>query len=383
MQTLVYYDQYQKEDYEKLKTSNPNIIAILTEEMLMQKYAWQEVPILILFSQPSLKLMRAFSKYEWTKAVVHIGIRNTETLKCAYIPFENYTQLEQHYERCRLDQNTNIKKRYFESIMFDDPLDVSFIKSIYPEGVFKRKAKERIKKSSFVKTGIITIVGNSKLAKVLSTSLSRAIDGRVIIVDGDFLRPSMAMHFCINKIQTAVESHLTGLDNTGVNIALDALSKGVSLESFMEDVTLKINPNLHVLLGNYNIYNYEHYEMHQLNSLLSQLKNLYEVVVVSVSENIYDQMTMVSIHHGQIVIMAPEKNSVALRYVYQILPLLKHKQGISDKKLTVLSFENRNSIKSISTSVIKTLLPNHYIGTFSNRKNDMRRLLSKIQERMI
>lgn len=383
MQTLVYYDQYQKEDYEKLKASNPNIIGILSEEMLRKNYARLEVPILIIFSQPSLKLMHAFSKYEWTKAVVHIGIRHTDTLKCAHLTFENHTQLEQHYERCRLDQNVNIKKRYFESIDLDDPLDVAFIKSIYPEGIFKRKAKKQLKKSRFVKTGIITIVGNSELAKVFSKALSRAIDGRVLIVDGDFLKPSMAMHFSINKIQTAVESHLTGLDNTGINIALDALSKGVSLESFMDDVILKVNPNLHVLLGNYNIYNYEHYEMHQLNHLLSQLKNLYDIVVVSVSENIYDQMTMVSIHQGQIVIMAPDKNSVALRYVYQILPLLKHKQGITDRKLTVLTFENRNSYKFISTTAIKTLFPNHYIGPFSNRKNDMRRLLSKVQERMI
>lgn len=385
MQTLVYYDHFQKEDFEKMKTLNPNSIAILSEEMLVQKYVKLEVPILIIMSQPPINLLQALSKYQWTNVIVHIGIRNLDTIKGAHLLFENLVELEQHYKRCREDQREQIKKVYIDGIHLNDPLDLIFIESLYSQGIQKKKATQKIKQRKSIKSGIITIMGNSELAKVFSKSIASQIEGRVLVVDGDFLKPSMSSHFSVNRIQTSVESHLTGIDNTGINIALDALSKGISLESFMEEVILKVNPHLHLLMGNYNLNNYEHYDMRQLVTLLNHLRNLYEVIVLSVSDNIYDQMTMVGIHQGQSVIFAPEKDSVALRYVYQIIPLLKHKQGITDKKMSVVLFEKRDfmrKFKSISKTSVKALFPEHYIGAFTNHNKDMRTLVRKIQERM-
>lgn len=386
MRTLVYYDAYQKEGFEKIKALDSNIFAITSEEMLLQKYVRLEVPILIVLSQPPLKLLKAISRFEWTQVLVHIGIRNTDIIKGTHIMFDNLMALESHYERCKQDQLDKIKKVYIDGLDLNDPLDLAYIDSLYPKGVSKRKVSKPAKRKVIMKSGIITFVGNPELVKMFSKAISKQIEGRVLVVDGDFLKPSMAEHFSVKKIQTAVESHLTGIDNTGLNIALDALSKGVPIEPFLEDVILKVNAHLHLLLGNYNLHNYEHYEMHQLIALLSELKKYYEIVVLSVSDNIYDQMTMVGVHQGQTVVFAPEKNSVAIRYIYQILPILKHKQGVSDKKMTVLSFEKRHfvfSLKRLSKTSIKALFPKHYIGSFTNQKRDMKRLIYKIQERMI
>lgn len=386
MRTMIYYDSYQKERYEKIKAENSAVLGILSEEMLFDKYIRQEMPILIILSQPSLKLMHALSKHQWTKVLVHLGIRSLEVLKSDYFVFENDMEFQQLYERSKHEQKEISKKIYLESIDLNDPLDMRYIESIYPEGVIKKvKLKKSGIRTSF-KPGIITIMGNSEFAKVFAQALSHQIAGRVLVVDGDFLKPSMGVHFGIKKIQTSVESHLTGIDNTGINIALDALSKGLFLESFIEDVVLKINSHLNVLLGNYNVYNYEHFEMDQLNLLISQLKKMYDVVIISVSDHLYDQMTMVSLHQSHIVLLAPETNRVALRYIYQIIPLLKLKQGISEKKMSVVSFEKHRfskGVKSISQSSLKALFPNQYMGSFRNKKKDMKKLMIKVQERMV
>ena len=200
--------------------------------MLIQKYVHLEVPILIILSQPPVGLLQAFSKFNWTNVIVHIGIRNLEAIKCTPLLFEDFSALEQYYKRSREDQRERIKKMYVDGITLNDPLDLIYIQSLYPQGVEQKKAFKKAKKRMSVKSGIITILGNSELVKFFSKSLALQIEGRVLVVDGDFLKPSMASHFKVNRIQTSVESHLTGIDNTGINIALDALSKGISLESF-------------------------------------------------------------------------------------------------------------------------------------------------------
>ena len=188
--------------------------------------------------------------------------------------------------------------------------------------------------------------------------------------------------FGISNLKTSIKSHLSGIDNTGINIALDTMVKGFDLSQGIYAFTKYGGHNIRVMLGNYNLYNYEHYDEKQVRLLISRLHNHFHTIILSVGDNPYDSLTMLGLHLSGINIIACQKSIADVRFKYSLMEILSVKQGLPQSKNLIMTYDDLFQGKKVSTTVIKHLFKKNYVGHWSKKKLMFPKWLDQISERM-
>ena len=335
--------------------------------------------VLIVLSQPSQDLIKKWSKYQWFRVLAHIGIREIDNFISGVLKFSTQGELEEKLVTLSKDNLKMFKTNYLKSFADGDPETLLYLEklsgqSMDPSKKIKKFTSIRndLKLKKTEKSGIITVVGNPQVSVYLAKSIAKKTKGDVLIIDGDLLKPCLDSYYGIDQLSTSIKSHLTGVDNTGINVALDALDKGFKLETHLDTYTKKIGHNSRILLGNYNIYNYEHYDEMKIRQLLSKLSANFQIIILHVSSSAYDLVTMMGLHVSSINLFACEASTPEIRYNYNLLKLLNSKQGLPEEKNLVLSCSvQKNHLlesESVPQEVFTKLFKNNYVGKMKQNR---------------
>ena len=381
---FIYHNHFQEALYKSISLGKFPMTRICTSDALISQYNPMDKPILVVISQPSKLLIDEMLSREWHAIFCFIGIRQMKTNRSPVHYFENEFEFHRMIETFVESQKSAIKQMYvdqFDDLTEEDAAYLSKISGISIAGkLLKKDSNKKIKK--YEKSGMITVIGNSELAASIANKVSKKSQRLVLIIDGHLLKPSLDEIYRLKNIQTNIKSHLTGADNTGLNIALDTLTKGIDIGDHLEAITKKVSPNLRVLLGNYNFYNYEHYDEKIIKSLLLKLQSHFQFIVLTVSDSPYDSLTMQGIHMSSINIFACGKQMKDIRYNYNLMKVLNAKQGISQLKNLIVSVDSKSLYHKTQTSVSRNIFGKSYLGQMGgNYKND-EKIVDKIVERM-
>lgn len=384
MRILIYHNHFQEALYQNISLGKFPMTSISTFDTLTSHYNSIEKPILVVISQPSKLLIDEMLSREWHAILCFIGIRQMKTNRSPVHYFENEFEFHRMTETFVESQKNAIKQMYidqFDDLTEEDADYLSKISGISIAGkLFKESLKKKIRK--YEKSGMITVIGNSGLAATIANRVSKKSQRMVLIIDGHLLKPSLDEIYRLKNIQTNIKSHLTGADNTGLNIALDTLTKGIDIGNHLEAITKKVSPNLRVLLGNYNFYNYEHYDEKVIKLLLVKLQSHFQFIVLAVSDSPYDSLTMQGIHMSSINLFACGKQMQDIRYNYNLMKVLNAKQGISQLKNLLISVDSESFIHKTPISVTRNIFGKSYLGQMGgNNKND-EKIVDEIVERM-
>lgn len=387
MHVLIYYDSLQEDVYQKLKGYFPDMIDIKNAYALKQTFFESHHPILVIISQPPKSFLEALLSLKWFRIISFIGIRDVNHPSLTSIYFENEIEFKIKMDQVIAEQNNERLRSYIDQFDDLDDEELCYLEEI--SGLTTKKNKRphhlRNRKSMrkvTMKNGLITVMGSPEIASAISKAIAKHALGRVLVIDGDLMKPSLDQYFGINKLQTSIKSHLIGIDNTGINIALDTLVKGLDLGESIHACTKYGGQNLRVMLGNYNLYNYEHYDEKQIKLLISRLHGYFETIVLSVSEHPYDSVTMLGLHMSSINIVAGKNSLSDIRYKYSLMELLSSKQGLPPGKNLIMTYDAVGQEKKVGTAVVKHLFKRSYIGHYNHKQIMTQKWLEKLSERM-
>lgn len=177
----------------------------------------------------------------------------------------------------------------------------------------------------------------SDFKRYLQSLEKRTKNKRLLLIDGDLFSPSFDSLFKIKQINTREKTHLTGRDNTGINVALDLLDRGYSIDEALSRTAISIGKKKSVLLGNYNIFNLDSYDVSKVQTLVSGVLQRFDIVIVKLSNFIYDELAMAITHMADFNVFAVGEQIHQLRYAHQFFEMLLGRQGISQRKIGIYS----------------------------------------------
>lgn len=389
MVSLMYSDINQKLFEEAIRSQGYEIVLINNTYDLEAYYRINEHPILILLSQPSNAMYEKLISMEWSAILCFIGVRIENKGKSMLHRFEDEYEFGNQMKECLRRQKQLIQDRYIDQLEGLSESDLNYLNRLSGRSTnIKRSIKEKRglyffkKKAKLPGHGLIVVMGNSDAAYLIAKAYEKHSMESTLIIDGNLMTPSLDSHFKIKRISTKITSHLTGIDNTGINIALDSLSKGFELEENINLMTHRIGKRLRVLLGNYNIYNYEHYEVKQVKMLLLKLQKIFGTVILAVDDNPYDSLTMLGLHMSKVNLITCKRNHPDMRYMYNLIKILKSKQGINPNKNLIVTYQSSSMLKELSCSVGKVLFKDSYAGDLNNSSLFKKFIIHKIDERI-
>jgi MinD-like ATPase involved in chromosome partitioning or flagellar assembly len=376
----------------ELRSLTPDIETLHNIHRLKQEDLLDTPHVLIIISQPTHKEQKIISELIFLKIIKFEGIRSEGF---AVVVVDNAGDLEAIIKNAEKELKDRIRSNYKKSIETTQVLtdeEKHYLEKLSGErtegktreNLFKKFNKERVTNELEIR-GQLTILGSGEAAAEIAKVFSTYGKMKVLLLDGNLLIPSMDVHFNIQNIQTRIDSHLKGIDNTGINIGLDAIAKNADFDSNLKKMVHRINPRLDVMLGNYNLYNYEHYDTIEFKVLLDKLKMHYDLIILSASQMPYDSLTLLGLHHSKINIFICENSEVNIRYCNNVIEILKSKQNISDIKFLSLLYVNGNHNSGISDNLMKGIFGKMYVGRLEgkSRKRTKRTLsiLKKVEER--
>lgn len=389
MVSLLFSDQNQRALQDLISNHRYELTRVNDVDELKDAYLKNELPILILLSQPPQAMMEVLASMEWVVILCFVGVRFENKKGCLLFFFENELDFDDRFKECSRLQKIEVQKRYIDQLgdlSEDDRAYLCELSGMTLNQVAHLKTKKnthffnmRPKVSGH---GIVLVLGNPEVACKLAQLYSKHSKEGVLIIDGNLLKPTLESYFNITKTTTRIKSHLTGIDNSGINIALDSLSKGFDLEESMNLITHHGGKNLRVMLGNYNLYNYEHYDIKQIKILLLKLQKIFGTIILSVGENPYDSVTMLGLHMSKVNLITCKRNHPELRFKFNLLKVLRTKQGISARKNLIVTTPSSCSMRETPKSVGRMLFKECYAYDLKRGRPFNRSILDKIGERI-
>lgn len=295
----------------------------------------------------------------------YIGVRRERE---ATFVFDSIFELGQQLEAQRERQIEGVYRTYLEGLgnLSDD--EVQYLKTQVeyfdkyrdpnPQKVKRDKVKPRFRKNTPEYRGIITVYNKPELAVAMADAMNSE---SLLLMEGDLLKPSLDEYLKISRLETMVESHLTGVDNTGFNIALDSLRKHTNLGRDISHIVKK-RGKYKVLLGNYNALNYEHYEPELLKQFVETISRYYECVIISAGANIYDYLTLLSLNISDVNIICTSDSKSDVRWIRQMVEMLRVKQLIEPSKHHIYRISNHNGMNRYSNRVMEILFGKSFRG---------------------
>lgn len=389
MVSLLYCDHNQKALQDAIFKHGYDLIRVNDTNELNDAYHKNELSILILLSQPSKAMMEMLVSMEWAVILCFVGVRVENKKDCLLIYFENELDFSDQFKACTRLQKVEVHKRYVEQLGELSESDQAYICELsglamdqVPCQKVKKSNRLFSKKPNVPGHGIVLVMGNPEVACKLAKLYSKYSKEGVLIIDGNLLTPTLESYFNFTSTSTRIKSHLTGIDNSGINIALDSLSKGYDLEENMNLITRHGGKNLRVMLGNYNIYNYEHYDIKQIKMLLLKLQKIFGTIILSVGDNPYDSVTMLGLHMSKVNLITCKRNHPELRFKFNLLKVLKTKQGISVRKNLIVTTPSLNNMKEVPQNVGRMLFKDCFVFDLRRGNSFNKSILDKIGERI-
>ncbi len=176
---------------------------------------------------------------------------------------------------------------------------------------------------------------NEGFAQLVRTLDKKMKNRRILLVDLDLFRPSFDSIFSVRRITTSEKTHLTGRDNTGLNVALELLSRKLSLDEIIRRTIRRRSVSVDMLLGNYNIFNIEHFRVDRVLTLISGMQQRYDLVIAKLSDFIFDELAMALTHRAQLNIFAVDGGRSNTRYAHQLYEVLTERQDIDSGKIHI------------------------------------------------
>jgi len=207
----------------------------------------------------------------------------------------------------------------------------------------------------------IGVFGNSELAAELSCIAALNSDLNILIVDIDTLLPSLDMKLNISKHPKKVVSFTDSIDNTGLNIAIDAVNKNLLSREMLLECTVQKYKNLYVMSGNHNIENYEYMLTKPLYSLVEKAKEIFDIVILSATNFIYDRYTLICMEISDIVLVTIDSNINMVRNTNNLLDYVSRNKGILQSKFKYVLFEYLNNT-DLPLKVVKELSGYQIVG---------------------
>jgi cellulose biosynthesis protein BcsQ len=220
---------------------------------------------------------------------------------------------------------------------------------------------------------VLVGITNPQLASEFAFHVAKYTSVKVLIIDADGLKPSVAM--CLGMRKLVNENVLTDFkSDSSFNMALDYIAKTQRpvLDIFKNiAVVHPSNKNLYVLTGNDDLERFENYSESALELLLQTAINAFDFVIVNVPFNIYDQFYLTTLTNVDHMLYGFSAYADELRiFNGQILFLNECGFGTL-KKHQFIPFDY-NSNRQLSVRDIKMAVDNNYIGVVNgDRKRQL------------
>ncbi len=338
---------------------------------------YQVIIIMSQLDKDELKWIENHSDFDY---LFFVGVRD-------YLPgentkrFANETQLNQHLLWAENRKQKREESWFVSQLPLVDESDQVYLENILLNDTVSGqmpKPKKRLKFSLGRKRksfkGMVTVVSEGNEVVQITEKLRHLVTGKILLIDGDLLKPSLDMYYGISDIESRLDTHLLPLDATGFNVLHDAVHKQMSLDDYIEEIVHPIDNHLHLLLGNYNFYNYEHYHLHYFQVMLDYLKNEYDLVIMKCPYEIYDEWTLLSLILSDMNLFISQNHLADVRYLYQLKSLLEVKQEIPEKK-NYFSFHQDKlkrlnlTGKNYSSHALSLLFKKQYGGFYSTKQS--------------
>lgn len=323
--------------------------------------------ILILLDQPDEFDLEYIQTTPCDVVLAHEGVRYPcRKFTCSS---ELYSMLSE-YQRV---SSASERLAYVESLGVVSREEAAYAQKRY--GIELKTSEAMAPPSAVGRGRLVTFRGSSgafrDVIKVLEKEKKSKRSSRILYVDGDLLLPTFDRVFGIQNIYTNVSSYLTGMDNTGINIALELSRRGKSAEEIVEKTTKRLKANQYVLLGNYNIYNYEYYKREEFSNLFGQILHYFDLVVVRLTDFLYDGLAMLATHIADFNIIVFSTEPSQMRYVHQLCKMLKTKQELPSGRIGAYRVDG-----SPISPLYRELFGKDYRGLLKHAlSGDLRRLM--------
>jgi hypothetical protein len=206
------------------------------------------------------------------------------------------------------------------------------------------------------------------------------LTGKLLIVDANLLKPSLDESFNIQRLQTKIQSHMVGIDNTGFNIALDAIQKKLPFSTIVKEIVHSKTEKLDIMLGNYNFHNYEHYDNEAIHQLIKQLASYYQILILYVNENPYDCMTLLSLEVSKFNVIIKPNQMSEMRYLYHMTQAMEVRRGLSLEKNLVIGYEGEKTLDRLSKTAQKMLFGSQFLCNWKGHgHNAINKFLERIE----
>ena len=365
-------------EYEQFNVSSLSIYYQYQRLFYLEQDHFEGVDAIVILSPLTAEEQKIVtSKTANTSFLIFIGVNIESPIASNFRRFTTKDELLSQLKTIELEYVEYIKQDYINTCIPTSKDDELYLKALinekmhHPQYSPQKKAKRLrlVGKRLFDSKGMVSLVGNTALGIELVKTYQRFSEHKILLIDGNLLKPTLDVAFNIREIETKVKSHLTGVDNTGINIMLDAIKKSIPIKRIIDQVVYPYTKSLDLLFGNYNYYNYEHYDAETLDLLFSHLKNHYTTIFIILDAQFYDELTLLSLHKSDINVFIGNQNLSDVRFLYNVSNVLEHKQGILKSK-NYYVFDKKRGEKAIGSSVIKTLFKNQVISChpFSTKK---------------
>lgn len=314
-------------------------------EYRSEEYRWiedladlpEEFDLLILFIQPTAQELERLSGIGMEKMVAYRGIR---------IDCRTFHDREELY---RMIEQSKEEKKKKEIQNYVDLLEIRTEEEMeYLEDTYKIKFRYPVRYEEQIPLRehpgrLITYRGNAADFKQMVLQIKKhAKNKKILLIDGDLMKPSFDEIFKITKLTTDERSYMTGKDNTGLNIALELIKRKFPIDDILSGTVIKsrfrltpLRTRVDLLPGNYNIYNYEHYQLQTLQMLVSGVLQRYDWVILKLGDSLFDEFSMSMTHMADYNIFAVPHTKSEIRYYSQLYEVLVGRQDISRSKIGV------------------------------------------------
>lgn len=315
-------------DYSEYKTEDSFCIEDL-------RHLPKEYDALVFFAQPDAEEIKILEAADSRKIFAYLGIR----LDCK--KFTTQKELRDLLGQCAHQKKDQFVKQYLTELRSPNAEEVEYLKNTYrlhPDfGIAAiGEILQNTEKTEFGGV-LLTFRGDDASFQALVKCIKKDHRRNYLLMDFDLIRPSFDMIFGLHNIATKERSYFVGKDNTGLNVALELLSKKVSLDEMIQKTVRRREKSLYLLLGNYNIFNCEYYEMNAFHQLVSAMLQRFDVIIVRLGNSLYDELAMAMTHRSDMNIFAVGNNAADLRFFHQLYEMLIGRQDISEQKIAVYS----------------------------------------------
>lgn len=249
-------------------------------------------------------------------------------------------------ESMKLDQIAKLLKNNMGDLSFVtqhlNSKNNELLAALLKEQRVKMKKPKATKEQPAIRSLLLTVFDDSRLAAELAVALSKLYSKRSIaIIDSDRFNPKLNVYLNTKSYVKSVFTHLDYHRSTGLNLLIDAVHKHTLTKQYVKHLALRVkgHNNIHYFSGSYILDDYEYFKLEDYKVILSFLRTIYDVVIVSTNNFIYDAYTCHSLMVSDYNLIASGDTLTAIHEKLKYMDFLERKQKIPSNKNCYVIFD--------------------------------------------